>query len=152
MLPVEAQATTLAPIMRACVKPAAIPLSLNEPEGLNPSYCRKNRSSSKPKAPASASARRYAQIVHDRHLERELIRASASGDLQGEGLWELGDTPEGTLARYTWRVTLDKAWMRALAPLLRPLDQRTTKPTRSHAAGDVAHMIVTEAVMLAGKA
>ena len=53
--------------------------------------------------------------------ERELIRASASGDLQGEGLWELCDAPEGTLARYTWRVTLDKAWMRALAPLLRPV-------------------------------
>lgn len=53
--------------------------------------------------------------------ERELIRAEAKGDLQGEGLWELSDTPTGTLARYTWRVTLDKAWMRALAPLLRPV-------------------------------
>ncbi|HET7845508.1 MAG TPA: SRPBCC family protein [Xanthomonadales bacterium] len=50
---------------------------------------------------------------------RESIRAIASGDLQGEGLWELGDTPTGTLARYTWCVGLDKAWMRALAPLLR---------------------------------
>lgn len=53
--------------------------------------------------------------------ERERIRAEASGDLQGEGLWELCDTPTGTVARYTWRVVLDKAWMRALAPLLRPV-------------------------------
>lgn len=37
--------------------------------------------------PSSANARRYAQIVHDRHLERELIRAAAdiAADAQAQG-------------------------------------------------------------------
>lgn len=37
--------------------------------------------------PSSAHARRYAQIVHDRHLERELIRAAAdiAADAQAQG-------------------------------------------------------------------
>ena len=51
---------------------------------------------------------------------RARIRAVASGDLHGEGLGELADDGAGTRARYTWRVALDKPWMRALAPLLRP--------------------------------
>lgn len=34
--------------------------------------------------PSSASARRYAQIVHDRHLERELIRAA--GDIAADAV------------------------------------------------------------------
>jgi uncharacterized protein YndB with AHSA1/START domain len=59
------------------------------------------------------------RTVEIRRLER--IRAVASGDLHGEGLWELSDIPSGTVARYTWRVSLDKAWMRAVAPLLRPV-------------------------------
>ena len=33
VLPVLAQAQTVAPTMRACVKAAAMPLSLNEPDG-----------------------------------------------------------------------------------------------------------------------
>ena len=52
--------------------------------------------------------------------EQELIRLEASGDLIGEGTWRLRDEPGGTGVEYTWRVGLDKAWMRALAPLLRP--------------------------------
>jgi uncharacterized protein YndB with AHSA1/START domain len=60
------------------------------------------------------------RIVGMRTLET--IRGLAEGDLRGEGLWELSDTRDGgTHARYTWRVGLDKTWMRALAPLLRPV-------------------------------
>ena len=40
VLPVEAQAARLAPIMRACVKAADMPLSLKLPDGFMPSYCR----------------------------------------------------------------------------------------------------------------
>ena len=40
VLPVEAQAARLAPIVRACVNAAVMPLSLKLPEGFIPSYCR----------------------------------------------------------------------------------------------------------------
>ena len=48
------------------------------------------------------------------------IRAAASGDLQGEGTWRLAADGSATVVEYTWRVTLDKPWMRLFAPLLRP--------------------------------
>ena len=40
VLPVEAQAARLAPIVWACVNAAVMPLSLKLPEGFMPSYCR----------------------------------------------------------------------------------------------------------------
>src|SRR3990167_5081608 len=43
VLPVEAQAARTAPIERACVKAADMPLSLKLPEGFIPSYCKNNR-------------------------------------------------------------------------------------------------------------
>ena len=48
------------------------------------------------------------------------IRAAASGDLHGEGTWRLQEDGAATLVEYTWRVSLDRAWMRLFAPLLRP--------------------------------
>ena len=48
VLPVEAQAARLAPIMRACVNAADMPLSLKLPEGFIPSYCRNSRPASRP--------------------------------------------------------------------------------------------------------
>ena len=43
VLPVEAQAARRAPIMRACVNAADMPLSLKLPDGFIPSYCRNRR-------------------------------------------------------------------------------------------------------------
>jgi hypothetical protein len=52
----------------------------------------------------------------------QLIRLRAEGDVQGEGCWRLRDAEGGGCsAEYTWRVAVDKPWMRALAPLLRPV-------------------------------
>ena len=48
VLPVEAQAARLAPIMRAWVNAADMPLSLKLPEGFIPSYCRNSRPRSRP--------------------------------------------------------------------------------------------------------
>src|SRR5436190_24217559 len=56
VLPVEAQAARLAPIDRACVKAADIPLSLNEPDGFSPSYCKYNRPALSPTNCPTASA------------------------------------------------------------------------------------------------
>lgn len=49
------------------------------------------------------------------------IEAQASGELDGVGLWTLRAEGGGTLARYDWRVELGRPWMRALAPVLRPV-------------------------------
>lgn len=49
------------------------------------------------------------------------IEGRAFGELEGRGIWTLERDGEGTLARYDWRVDVTKAWMRALAPLLRPV-------------------------------
>ena len=49
----------------------------------------------------------------------DLIVARAEGDLRGEGTWRLGGT-DATDVEYTWSVDLDRVWMRALLPLLRP--------------------------------
>jgi uncharacterized protein YndB with AHSA1/START domain len=50
----------------------------------------------------------------------ERIVACAEGDLSGTGTWALEDAGADTAVRYTWSVDLDRAWMRALLPMLRP--------------------------------
>jgi uncharacterized protein YndB with AHSA1/START domain len=45
----------------------------------------------------------------------------ASGELDGEGLWELQPDGRGTRVRYTWRVALTRPWMRFVAPLMGPV-------------------------------
>jgi hypothetical protein len=56
VLPVDAQAACLAPIVRACVNAADMPLSLKLPEGFRPSYCKNSRPASMPTYLATASA------------------------------------------------------------------------------------------------
>jgi len=50
-----------------------------------------------------------------------LIEGRASGELDGVGVWSLTPDGRGTRVRYDWRVAVTKPWMRALAPLLRPM-------------------------------
>jgi uncharacterized protein YndB with AHSA1/START domain len=48
------------------------------------------------------------------------ISARAEGDLRGTGTWVLRERDGATMVEYTWSVDLDRAWMRALLPVLRP--------------------------------
>lgn len=50
----------------------------------------------------------------------ELISAQAEGDLRGVGVWRLRERNGTTYVEYTWSVDLDRRWMRALLPVLRP--------------------------------
>lgn len=50
----------------------------------------------------------------------DVISARAEGDLRGLGTWRLRDGDGATDVEYTWSVDLDRAWMRAFLPLLRP--------------------------------
>ncbi len=45
----------------------------------------------------------------------------AQGDAAGEGTWKLTDAGGGTRVEYEWRISLDRPWMRWLAPLAAPL-------------------------------
>jgi uncharacterized protein YndB with AHSA1/START domain len=49
------------------------------------------------------------------------IEAEASGELDGTGIWTLQDDGGGTSVRYDWQVRVTKPWMRAMAPLLKPV-------------------------------
>jgi len=65
----------------------------------------------------------YSLTIETRVVEVDkpnTIRAKASGELDGEGTWRLHDDGTGTTVEYTWRVAVTRAWMRLLAPLLRP--------------------------------
>jgi uncharacterized protein YndB with AHSA1/START domain len=50
-----------------------------------------------------------------------LIEGRAEGELNGLGRWTLAEDGAGTRVRYDWIVEVEKPWMRALAPLLRPV-------------------------------
>jgi uncharacterized protein YndB with AHSA1/START domain len=50
-----------------------------------------------------------------------VIEGRAEGELTGIGRWTLAPARTGTLVRYDWIVALDRPWMRALAPLARPI-------------------------------
>jgi len=45
----------------------------------------------------------------------------ASGDMVGEGCWELARDGAGTLVRYTWTLELHTRWMRMSAPFMAPV-------------------------------
>jgi uncharacterized protein YndB with AHSA1/START domain len=55
------------------------------------------------------------------NMRTTLIEGQADGELDGTGRWTLSPANGGTLVRYDWIVDLTKPWMRALAPLLRPV-------------------------------
>jgi hypothetical protein len=50
-----------------------------------------------------------------------LIEGRSAGDLEGRGLWTLREEAGWTHVRYRWNVEVQRPWMRALAPLLRPM-------------------------------
>lgn len=50
-----------------------------------------------------------------------LLEATATGDAEGHGLWQLATTDRGTEVYYTWTVRTTKPWMNMLAAIARPL-------------------------------
>jgi uncharacterized protein YndB with AHSA1/START domain len=50
-----------------------------------------------------------------------LLEATAIGDAEGHGLWELATLDCGTEVHYTWTVRTTQRWMNVLAAIARPL-------------------------------
>lgn len=54
------------------------------------------------------------------------LRMVATGSVEGSGLWDLADDGEGgTALRFTWAVRTTERWMDVLAPVARPLFERS---------------------------
>jgi hypothetical protein len=53
--------------------------------------------------------------------ELHRIEGTASGELEGRGIWRLVSEESGTSVRYDWNVRATKRWMRLLAPVARPI-------------------------------
>jgi uncharacterized protein YndB with AHSA1/START domain len=53
--------------------------------------------------------------------ELHRIEGTASGELEGRGIWRLASEESGTSVRYDWNVRATKRWMRLLAPVARPI-------------------------------
>jgi hypothetical protein len=67
------------------------------------------------------------------------LRMRATGDLEGEGRWQLRADPDGTTAAtLDWDVVARVAWLAALTPLARPLFVRSHHAVVHHAAEAVA--------------
>jgi uncharacterized protein YndB with AHSA1/START domain len=49
------------------------------------------------------------------------IEADVVGDLRGKGIWTLTERDGGTHVRFDWTVFADRALLRRLTPVLRPL-------------------------------
>jgi hypothetical protein len=51
----------------------------------------------------------------------ERLEGVATGELSGQGRWALSSEGSVTRVRYDWEVDANKAWMRLLSPIARPL-------------------------------
>lgn len=49
-----------------------------------------------------------------------VLESVATGELEGNGRWELSEDAGGTTVRYEWHVRTTKPWMRFLDPIARP--------------------------------
>lgn len=69
----------------------------------------------------------------------ERLRMRATGDLEGEGRWQLRADPDGTTAAtLDWDVVARAGWLVALTPVARPLFVRSHHAVVHHAAEAVA--------------
>lgn len=55
--------------------------------------------------------------------EPRSMRGAATGELEGTGHWRLFEQDGVTAVTYEWNVRTTKAWMRAIAPIGRPVFQ-----------------------------
>jgi len=58
-------------------------------------------------------------VTEERYPNGSTLRST--GDLIGTGIWRLDERGGGVDVEYSWRVDLEKPWLRAISPLLRPL-------------------------------
>lgn len=81
-----------------------------------------------------------------------LLRMHATGSVEGTGLWEL-DPAEGTTAvTFIWDVRTTETWMNVLAPVARPLFERSHGIVVRRAAETAARSLDAELVSFRSRA
>ena len=58
-------------------------------------------------------------VTEERYPNGSTIEST--GDLVGRGIWRLNARESGVDVTYSWRVVLEKSWLRLISPLFRPL-------------------------------
>lgn len=66
------------------------------------------------------------------------LRMSASGSVEGSGVWELAQRQGHTETRFTWAVRTTERWMNLLSPVARPVFERSHGVVVRHAAETAA--------------
>lgn len=72
------------------------------------------------------------------------LRMRASGDLEGEGVWDLRPGPDGTDVHFAWDVETTPTWMNLLTPVARPLFEWSHGVVMRHATDAAAAHLGTE--------
>jgi hypothetical protein len=80
-----------------------------------------------------------------------LLEGIATGELDGNGLWQLSRDGSGTVARYDWKVKTTRPWMNLLAPVARPLFQWNHDVVMSWGAKGLASRLGTGVTEKEGK-
>lgn len=62
---------------------------------------------------------RFVMTMTEKHPYRR-IAATATGELEGRGIWTFDERDGITYVRYDWQVRTNKWWMNLLAPIARP--------------------------------
>lgn len=77
----------------------------------------------------------------------ERLRMRASGSVEGTAVWELTPVDGHTHVRFTWSVRTTEAWMNLLAPVARPLFERSHGTVMRHAAETAARSLGAELLL-----
>lgn len=75
-----------------------------------------------------------------------LLRMRATGSVEGTGLWELEDRGAATEVRFTWDVHTTERWMDVLAPVARPVFERSHGIVMRNAARTAARYLEADLV------
>lgn len=66
------------------------------------------------------------------------LRMRATGSVEGTGRWDLAEGEQGTEVRFEWAVNTTERWMDLLAPVARPVFERSHSVVMRNAAGTAA--------------
>lgn len=77
-----------------------------------------------------------------------LMAATASGDVEGHGLWQLYPIDRGTEVCYTWTVRTTRPWMNWLAAIARPLLEWNHNATMRQGGRGLAAYLQAELIQM----
>lgn len=102
------------------------------------------------RAPLGYSLTATIETVATRPWDR--LEMQATGSVEGHGTWELRAVPGGTEVSFGWRVATTERWMDVLAPVARPLFERSHGVVMRRAAETAARHLGADLVRFESRA